>query len=442
MPATRARPIVSVMNTDRSANVEQNPGMRRYVIVVVLVPLLCLAAVALINRLVDPYQIFRAEPDGVYDDKPALHANMRLHKAFQVRLQKPDALILGSSKAIQGIPTAHALFEGQRVYNLAMPLASMKELTLLLRHANATTPVKRVVLSLDFLSFNALARTDGPAAGFRPERLLGNEKSASPINDYLSALISLDALRASFEVLMLRNHHRADPSGSGTTEHRALTGRGGRQDAEIRSRLLDGGHRSNTLKIEEFFTSAVYLPSPHRQFSFQNHTEDSLYWFEEFLRTLHENNIAASLFISPSHARLNELIHAADLWDQFELWKRQMLALTLSVARAYDEAPYAMLDFSLPGDITSEPFPEAGDSAYQMRYYYESIHFNQRTGTLVLDRLNNVGVDSTSLATEFGRTMTEDNIDGLLQEIRERQAHFRDEHPDYRQELETIVENR
>ena len=430
------------MNTDRSDSVEQNSGMRRYVGVVLLAPLLCLAAVALINRLVDPYQIFSAERDGYYDDKPALHANMRLHKAYQVRLQKPDALILGTSKAIQGIPTEHALFEGQRVYNLAMPLASMKELTLLLRHANATRPTKRVVLGLDFLSFNALARTDGPAAGFRPERLLGNEKSASPINDYLSALISLDALRASFEVLMMRNHHRTDPMSNGTIEHRALTGRGGREDAEIRSRLLDGGHRSNTLKIEEFFTSAVYLPSPHRQFSFQNHEEDSLYWFEEFLRTLHENNMSASLFISPSHARLNELIHAAGLWDQFELWKRQMLALTLSVARTYDNTPYEILDFSLPGDITSEPFPEAGDSDYQMRYYYESIHFNQRTGTRVLDRLNRVGVDPITMATEFGRRMAEDNIDALLQEIRERQAHFRNEYPDYRQELETIVESR
>ncbi len=416
--------------------------MRRYVIVVLLAPLLCLAVLAIINRLVDPYQIFSAERNGIYDDKPALHANMRLHKAFQVRLQKPDALILGSSKAIQGIPTEHALFEGQRVYNLAMPLASMKELTLLLRHANAITPVKRVVLGLDFLSFNALARTDGPAAGFRPERLLGNERSAPPINDYLSPLISLDALRASVEVLMMRYHHRAGPMGRGTSEHRTLTGRGGREDTEIRSRLLDGGHRSNTLKIEEFFTSAVYLPSPHRQFSFQNHEEDSLYWFEEFLRTLHENDIAASLFISPSHARLNELIHVAGLWNQFEQWKRQMLILTLSVARTYDEAPHEILDLSLPGDITTEPFPDAGDSDYQMRYYYESIHFNQRTGTRVLDRLSSASADSMPLATEFGRMMTEDTIDALLREIRERQARFRDEHPDYRQELENIVESR
>ena len=434
--------MVSVMNTDRSDRVEQVLGMRRYVIVVVLGPLLCLVALAVMNRLVDPYQIFSAERHGVYDDKPALHANMRLHKAFQVRLQKPDALILGSSKAIQGIPTEHALFEGQRVYNLAMPLASMKELTLLLRHANATTPVKRVVLGLDFLSFNALARSDGPAAGFRPERLLGNEKSTSPIDDYLSALISLDALRASIEVLLMRNHHRAGAMGNGTSEHRVLTGRGGREDPEIRSRLLDGGHRSNTLKIEEFFTSAVYLPAPYRQFSFKNHDEDSLYWFEEFLRTLHENNIAASLFISPSHARLNELIHAAGLWDTFEQWKRQMLALTLSVARAYDEAPHEILDFSLPGDITTEPFPDAGDSDYRMRYYYESIHFNQRTGTRELDRLNRAGADAIPLTTEFGRVMTEDNIDTLLREIQERQARFRDEYPDYRQELLRIVESR
>ncbi len=428
---------------ENADHLNENGAMQRFATLLVLISLLSLAMIALLNRQVDPYQIFSARIDDRYDDKPALHANMRLHKAFQTRLLKPEVLILGSSRAIQGIPVEHGLFNGRRVYNMAMPLASMKEITLSLRHVNEINPVDTVVLGLDFLSFNTLARTDGPAAGFKPDRLLGNDQTRTPISDYLSALISLDALRASIQVLKTRRQSDAPLSDQKASEYRIMTGRGGREDQEIRSRLLDGGHRSNTLKIEEFFTSAVYLPSPHRRFSFQNEDENSLYWFEQLLVTLHENDMDAALFISPNHARLNELIDAAGLWTQFEQWKRDMLALTLTTARDQDATPYDIVDFSVPSDITTEPFPPAGDSDTRMRYYYESIHYSQLTGALVLDQFTQLQANSEASRTSvFGRVMREDSIDALLGEAREKQTRFRHQFPDYRQELDTIVENR
>jgi len=419
--------------------------MQQYALVTLLAPLVVLAGIAVVNRVIDPYQIFSAQPQGTYADKPALHANMRLHKAFQVRLQKPDTLILGTSKAIQGVPTQHALFNGGRVYNLAMPLASMKELTYLLRHANTIEPTAQVVLALDFLSFNALARTDGPAAGFLPARLSGHKLSRrTPIEDYLAATISLDALLASIDAWKARNTQAPVAMGDESPEHRVMTGRGGRLDTEIRSRLSDGGHRSNTLKIEEFFTNAVYLPTPHRQFSFTSSNENSLYWFEQFLRTLHQNNITAFMFISPSHARLNELIDAAGLWPLYEQWKRRMLALSIQVAREYAQEPYDLWDFSAPGKITTEPFPEAGDSDYPMRYYYESIHFNQHTGTMVLDSVYGSfdSPSSTLPGNTFGQRLTADNIESVLLNNKDSQHRFREQYPVYRHELDTIVTDR
>ncbi len=380
-------------------------NMRRYALLSVILPVLVLLAVALSNRVTDPYQIFSAHRDAIYNDKPALHPNIRMHKANQVKLQAPDTLILGTSKAIQGIPVDHAYFAGRRVYNLAVPLASMKELTLLLRHAQAVHPITDVVLSLDFLSFNSLARSDGPASGFVPDRLLGNERSQQHYwLDCQSALISADAIQASLAVNSTRRAiKRALATGAATNytkdapgrlgpvpaigTHRILTGLGARTDAEVRSRLSDGGHRSNTLKIEEFFTSAVYLPAPLRQFQFATADEDSLYWYEQFIRTLHENNIRASLAISPSHARLDELIDAAGLWSQWETWKRSMLSINLELADEYAQTPYALFDFSIPGSITTEPFPETGNAEYRMKYFFESIQFNQHTDTLMLDRL-------------------------------------------------------
>lgn len=410
---------------------------RQYALSVVIAPLLCLGAITVFNYHVDPYQIFSADRAAIYRNKPALHANMRMHKAYQVTIQKPDSLILGTSKAIQGIPTQHTFFNAKRVYNIAVPLASMKELSYLLRHAQANQRLQSVVLALDFLSFNTRARTDGPAAGFQPARLDGHSKSTRyHWLDYLSALTSSDALAASFESIKASRSESKNRN-----EHRVLTGLGGRQDTEIRSRLTDGGHRSNTVKIEEFFTNAVFLPAPHREFSFSTPSEDSFYWYEQFLRTVYQQNISAELLISPSHARLNELIYQAGLWPQFEQWKRRLLAINQIVAAQFGKDAIILWDFSMPGPITTEPFPDAGDTQTQMKYYYEAIHFNQHTGSLILDRLSSKRSDFTDKSVEpFGIKLEADNLEKILLTTSLRQADFRKRFPEYVSELKQITD--
>ena len=400
----------------------------RYALVVLGVVLGGLAAAALLNRATDPYRIFSSDRRAVYTGYPALHANMRLHKAHQVNLQKPNALVLGTSKAIQGIPLDHPRFAGRRVYNLAMPLATMEENARLLRHALANGPLEDVVLAVDFLSFNVRARTDGPAAGFVRRRLKGApEGDAALAPDYLAALLSLDALRASVAVLR----------GAEGGEHRVLTGLGGRQDAEIRSRLADGGHRSNTRRIEAFFTDSVYLPAPHREFALEADGADSIAWFEDFLRTAHARDVPTTLLIGPSHARLDELIRVAGLSSAHEDWKRRLVASNERVARELDREPFALWDFTPPGPVTTEPFPEAGDAGTRMDGYYEAIHFNQATGARVLDR---IGGGPGTDADAFGVTLASGNLEEVLRRARDARDAFRRANPDRTDELEAIVE--
>jgi len=434
-------------------------GHSRYPLVLVTLVLAGLALVATFCRYVDPYRIFSADRDAVHTAYPALHANLRLHKTHQVNLQRPDAIILGTSTAIQGFPLDHPRFDGRRVYNLAMPLATMEENARLLRHALANAPIEDVVLSLDFLSFNAYARTDGPAAGFVPGRLKGSPDGKAEIaSDRLAALLSLDALRASVAVL------RGAEGGT----HRVMTGLGGREDAEIRSRLADGGHASNTRRIEAFFTDAVYLPAPHREFAFAANGTDSFFWFEDFLRTVHTHELPATLVIGPSHARLPELIHAMGLWPVLEDWKRRLVAGNERVAAEFDRAPLALWDFSAPGPVTTEPFPAPGDADTRMAGYYESIHFNQRTGALVLDRISSddgardvdrgggdvdspdreiegdptarVGADAETASVPFGIRLTGANLERVLAAIRGAQAVFRAADPERSRELSDLVE--
>lgn len=402
---------------------------KKYPIVLIATPIIGLLSALMINFLTDPYQIFTSEKNAIYSQKPALHPNLRMHKAYQVKLQKPDTLIMGTSKAIQGFPLFHPSFYKKNLYNLAAPLSSMKENYHLLQHAQANKPIKEVILAIDFLSFNSLARSDGPAAGFVEARLDKPNKARSNYKqDYIAALGSWDALNESINSLV--------PSENST--HRILNGIGGREDNEITTRLSDGGHRSNSLSIEGFFINAVYLSAPYRKFEFENGLDNSFDWYEKYLDTVYSNNINAKLLIGPSHARLWELIHTAGLWPKFEHWKKRLVAINERLSKKHHKTAIELWDFTAVNRITAENFPKAGDVATRMKYYYESVHFSQRTGRLVLDKIN-AYQPLEDLPTNFGLRLTGESIDSTLLELRDGQREYRLKNPELIDELRGVI---
>lgn len=398
-------------------------SIKNYCLLLAGIPVLVLVCVAVLNYLVDPYRLFTSDKSALYSNYPALHPNLRLHKAYQVNQQKPDTIILGTSKAIQGVPLNHAYFEDKAVYNLAAPLASMREIHHLLLHAQTNNPLKEVIFVVDFLSFNVLARTDGPAAGYVEARLK-NAGSTSPYwPDFLAATVSADALKASVAVLR--------PSENAL--HRVLNGLGGREDDEIASRLNDGGHRSNSQKIERFFVDSVLLAAPHRRFATTNGQDDSLFWFERFIDEVQRLNIKTTLIVGPSHTRYWELLYQGGLWPQYEKWKASLVSINHRVAIAHSKDELPLWDFTLPNTITSELFPDAGDSETKMKYYYEAVHFNQHSGGLILDRIG--GLASDNVPANFGVLLNEASLPRVTADIRLGLQQFREREPGSVKEL-------
>jgi len=401
--------------------------LKNYPLLLALVPVLALVCVALLNYFVDPYRIFSSDKSALYSDYPALHPNLRLHKAYQVNYQKPDTIILGTSKAIQGVPLDHSYFNEKSVYNLAAPLASMREIHHLLLHAQSNKPLKEVIFVIDFLSFNVLARTDGPAAGFVEGRLKNPNDTSVYWPDYLAATISADALKASVSVLR--------PADS--PSHRVLNGRGGRADDEIASRLSDGGHRSNSQKIEAFFVDSVLLAAPYRRYATSSKQDDSLVWFERFVDEAQRLGMKTTLIIGPSHTRYWELLNQGGLWQQFEQWKSAMVSINDKIAKKYYKPELPLWDFTLPNAITNEVFPAAGDSDTKMQYYYEAVHFNQYTGALMLDRISDQVKEP--LPENFGVILNNDSLSRIHAELRDGLQHYREQHPDSLDELQQAL---
>jgi len=163
-----------------------------YTLVILALPLLLLLSTAVFNYAIDPYQIHAKLKDGNYQTKPAIYKNMRLHKAYQITKVKPDALIIGTSKAIQGYPLTHPYFKNDRVYNAGLTLATTEDMYHYLQHARAQGDVKKLVLTLDFIAFNTLSKTKGFAAGFQIGRMHTPEEGAKIyLPDYANSAHSM-----------------------------------------------------------------------------------------------------------------------------------------------------------------------------------------------------------------------------------------------------------
>lgn len=386
-----------------------------YIPLVLTLPLLFLLLAAAFNYRMDPYQIHSEVETGDYGTKPAIYKNMRLHKAYQIQKIKPDALILGTSKAIQGYPITHKYFTSDKIYNAGLTLATTREMYHYLQHARAQTDIKKIVFTLDFIAFNSLSKTNAFAAGFQKGRMHtpeGGNKTYIP--DYAATLLSFRALRAGVESLGAKKY----------SGHEVMNSLGGRSNDDILRKLHDGGHKENTLHIENFMLRNVLLPKPKQQYSFVSDGVSSFDWYRNILDIAYQSDIETVLIINPSHARLWEVLHHAGLWPKYKEWKTNLVAINESAAQKHGKASFPLWDFTTANKITTEPFPDKPAPNQTMQYYYEAVHFSQTTGALVLDRISGNTL-SEDIPENFGVLLNSRTIKPTLKSIDLAQRQFR-----------------
>ncbi|RTE94747.1 hypothetical protein [Bradyrhizobium sp. LVM 105] len=105
--------------------------------------------------LVDPYYVF-GTPDipGINVVRPRYENHVPAVKPYQVRRIKPEAIILGSSRAEVALDPLHPGWSGKNVFNFGQPSATSYEVMLAFLHAQSVAPLKQAVIGLDFFGFN------------------------------------------------------------------------------------------------------------------------------------------------------------------------------------------------------------------------------------------------------------------------------------------------
>lgn len=342
--------------------------------------LLLIVVILTAALVVDPFGILPLwRGTTLYKVKPSTDNYGRLHKFFQVSHLDMEILIVGNSRVDRGIPTEGLASQTTGdVYNAAFPAATPQEILEVVKLAARLNPkLRRIIWGVDPMMYNHLRSprdmSDLPLSGFLP-------LNAAEV------YLSIDSLGEVKRTLV------AWAKG----ERRSYYGEGGRFMFYDEPSATDVKEVSNHfLKIYGFQTDM------YKDFKV---SAEAMRATAEIVKICHDRGIQLDVFINPDHVVLKEIIWNVGVWNEWEEWKRAMVAAVGSV-----------VDFSVYSDASEEAVGS------QMTHYYEVVHYTPVFGQRILDSLR-------SQDTPISMYLTPNNIEAKLTILKARRQTWASAH--------------
>jgi hypothetical protein len=395
---------------------------------------LVLTVIVSVNLAVDPFGMYRLVTlEGVNASKPAVQTRVRLVKAYEVRRLRPRGIILGTSRSHVGLRPSHDGWDpaARPVYNLAFDGATTKEMYHYLLHAHAVQPLRQVVLGLDTYHATSAPATTRP--DFDAQLLDSPAVLATPslIRADLKVLTSLDTLGESLETV--RSHGDREPEWFAPDGQR-LGDVFFRRPGEHFMQIGPRGYFEEIDRLEVGFKRhgqlAANAQEPvHAARQPAAVRETSLDYIRRIVAFCRAERIDLRVFIAPEHAHQLEITDGIGEWATLENAKRAVVqVLAEDSAQHPDAPPIPLWDFSGYSSVTTEALPELGSRA-EMGFYWDSSHFKEVVGDLVLDRLFGLSRALRRVPADFGVQLTPATIEAALARLRADQLAYRRSNP-------------
>jgi len=370
--------------------------------------LLCLLLIAGLNLLVDPYRVFGVQDlEGFNAVKPDFVESLRMTTPYAILRRKPDALVLGTSRAGRGLSLAHSAWKGFHPYNAALPAVSLYEMSRVLQHAQAIRPLKRVLLSLDNRVFYADPDNSG---SFNERRLLVDANDRPQQNlvsawlpDLASSLLSVDALLASARTVRYQRSAMLSLDARGQWQN---TGRPFDSHEGFRAMTL------NTFDRYELYKAyPINLAGP----------VDAL---GAILRICHREGIDLRMLVPPAHAWHWEALRASGMGSRFDEIRRAIVDANEEIALELGTKPFPVWDFSgyVGPNADRVPASQGDDSPW----FWETVHYKVELGNILQERIFGVGEASHR---DYGVMIYRGNIEQHIAEWHRARESYVREHP-------------
>lgn len=344
-----------------------------------LMMVVSIPVVAVFNYVIDPYGIYKTK--FFKFDKVRRADKIKLVKVIDTKSIKPKSIVLGTSRAEFGYDPTHRYFV-KPSYNLANSESTVYENRLNFEWALKQGFLKQVLLVADYRMFNSKAM-----------------RSINDFDDYFdenksvySYLFSVDYLKDSVATVIGSNDFYAVYKENGQLEN-----------LHHQKHIEDAGGHLSLMNL----SNANYYKGFSASYIYEDTGVSSFDDFEMIVRQCYENNIKLDVVFGPSHIRQWESLSYYLGYHNWLQWKKDVVLSIDKIAEMYNKNQFRMIDFSVYHELTAEQVPESKDE--KMKYHWESSHYKNELGNIVLDRLS-----GNSEFDDFGVELNVGNIDAHL----------------------------
>jgi hypothetical protein len=374
---------------------------RRYLRLLLAITLSLLTIVALFNLLVDPANVYHFFSWGD-DVKFKSSLGTRVAKAEAVCRPGWDVVLLGSSRTDSGLAPTIPAWDGRRVYNCGLTGTDMEELLQSARLALQNPDLKEVFLCTDLEDFdpNRDPQDDYAQSRFNPQLNI--------LEYHIAGLLGMAATDESLQSLRnLHNKHIGEHTPEGLLAR--PTARLTLSEWERYARDLMG-----RLGVTRFHTDQRRLGAGGEI------SQDRFKDFDELLNLFAQRHIRTTIVILPGHVVWLECIHAANKWNVFESWNRQLVAHVDQHNQKFPDQPVTIWCFKQYTLFTEELLPPPGQPS-QMVWYRDPVHFTVDLGNLVSDRILNHfshKYHTYAQVADFGVHLSPDTVETYLSQLK------------------------
>jgi hypothetical protein len=393
------------------------PAFGRYLRSWGLTTLCLLACVALINLIVDPYGIFNVvNVKGFNAVKSQAGQRALLFKRAALERMRPNALILGNSRAEIGFNPASPAWPAaaRPVINLALPGTGTRSALDEFRNALDEGNPRVALIALDFLDFRTDQAPPTDSELSRPDRIMW-------VRDRIAAILTMSALLDS--VATVSAQYRAFPS--------SLTETGFNPMRDYAGIARNEGY-SSMFRQRDAENAKAYVRGSRTIYQADGRTSNEFRAVEQIIALASEKGVAVRFAIYPYHGHILVLLHQAGLWPAFEAWKRELVQ---RVDMAPPGADIELWDFSGFSPYADERIPPPGDTASDMRWYWEAGHFKEALGDVMLERM----FDRSPTSSGWGSRLTANDLATNLERLRRERDEYESTHGAETAELAALV---
>ncbi|QNN21322.1 hypothetical protein HED60_03230 [Planctomycetales bacterium ZRK34] len=326
--------------------------LRNYLLIVLIAAL----SLIVLNGLADPYNAYpvsRSAALATWRDG----TQTRQFKAETIAEGDWQVLLFGSSRAQVGLNPGNPVFGDLRVYNAGLPGAQFDELMAVVLYGLHTNPsLGRMVILIhpvQFFASNSAPSADYAKSLFNPE--------LDPVDYHAGNLLGAAATEESMHVV--RNWlDQQSPS----------TNRLG-----FRTRPVLGPSQSYRQAFEQ--TMGNWSQSR------KTYHADRMTRLREVLGQCARRGVQVDLLIAPTHVLGLMILKRNNMIGAFDTCKRDMTNVARQVNQNAGRTMVRIYDALIVSPWTCEPVPEG--SGQSMQYFWEQVHFKDRFGDAMLQRI-------------------------------------------------------